>query len=193
MYLTHTPSFIKFLFGRATWSSEDNESLYLTFDDGPHPDSTPTLLAILDRLKIKATFFCLGEQIRLYPNLFKEIKAAGHTIGNHGYSHLSGWTSSMITYMDNVQKGAAYSESLLFRPPYGRLSYRQYIKLNEYYKIIMWSCMPGDFDLKNNGEDLYSIMSKTDNKKDIIVLHDRPSTIEKLHYALNLLYQNKDS
>lgn len=187
MYLTRTPEIIKKAFPGAKWSSAHHSRLYLTFDDGPHPDSTPLLLALLDRLRLKATFFCLGEQIALYPELFNDIKEAEHQIGNHGYTHLSGWRTTYRNYLDNVMKGAEITSSQLYRPPYGRLTYKQYKTLSHCQDLIMWSHMPGDFDSTVSGEELYNRLCLTQRDQDIVVLHDNPNSINKVCYALEQL------
>ena len=70
------------------------KDVYLTFDDGPIPEVTPKVLAILDKYGIKATFFMVGENIDKHPEVFAQVLAAGHSIGNHTYNHLKGWKTS---------------------------------------------------------------------------------------------------
>ena len=80
------------------------KDVYLTFDDGPIPEVTPKVLAILDKYGIKATFFMVGENIDKHPEVFAQVLAAGHSIGNHTYNHLKGWKTSFNEYMGNVEK-----------------------------------------------------------------------------------------
>ena len=103
--------------------------LYLTFDDGPDPESTPVLLEILEKHNIKVIFFCNGRAAEKYPELIGQIKSQGHLIGNHGYNHLDGWRTSTEKYIADVENAAGFTSSDLFRPPYGRLSLGQYRKL----------------------------------------------------------------
>jgi len=183
MYFQRVPLFFQNLFTNITWSSVSDPRLHLTFDDGPHPESTPLLLDLLDVLNRKATFFCLGCQLSIYPELGMEIRARGHLLANHGYHHISGWRTATKSYILNATQGAEISNSNNFRPPYGRLKPYQFFHLKEKYELILWSVMPGDFDVRVSKEELTERLSKS-TPQDIIALHDSPSTIEKLTYAL---------
>lgn len=120
--------------------------LCLTFDDGPDPDSTPKILEIINRYHINALFFCNGRSAEKYPDLIKQIKEEGHLVGNHGYSHLNGWNTSLKRYIADIENADSFTSSDLFRPPYGRLRLIQYLKLRRKYKIVFWDIMPYDFD-----------------------------------------------
>ena len=98
MYFVTTPLLIQKLFKKAIWSVPNSDNIYLSFDDGPHPDSTPQLLSFLKKHKIKALFFCLGRNVELYPKLFDQIIKEGHQIGNHGFEHISAWSTNSIRY-----------------------------------------------------------------------------------------------
>lgn len=148
--------------------------LCLTFDDGPDPGSTPALLEILAGHKIKAIFFCNGKAAEKYPELIREIKSEGHLVGNHGYSHLNGYRTSLNRYVQDVAKAAFYTSSQLFRPPYGRLRYRQYMKLKEFYLIVFWDLMAYDFDNRFGTQNALRILKKRITPGSIIVLHDTP-------------------
>jgi len=167
------PSWLKRIFPLLVWEIPASEKdVYLTFDDGPTPGITSRVLALLSEHHVKATFFCLGSNIERYPALFKEIKDAGHTIGNHGYHHLSGFSVSNKRYYKNVKLGAEVSGSKLFRPPYGRIMPRQVNKIKKEYRIIMWSIMSMDFDRKlSAGECLNNVISNL-TPGSIIVMHD---------------------
>ena len=143
--------------------------LFLTFDDGPDPDSTPYLLDILDKYNIEAVFFCNGRQAEKYPD---QIKAGRHLIGNHGYSHLNGWITSMKNYLDDVNKAIPFTSSDLFRPPYGRLRLNQYSKLKKTFKIIFWDIMPYDFDSSFGPDNSLQILRNKIRSGSVIVLHD---------------------
>ena len=115
MYLTKTPRFIQALFPRFTWRSETTEKVvHLTFDDGPIPEVTPWVLDQLDFYKAKATFFCVGDNVRKYPHIFEQVLDGGHQIGNHTFNHLNGWQTSIEEYTENIEKCANYVESSLF-------------------------------------------------------------------------------
>jgi peptidoglycan/xylan/chitin deacetylase (PgdA/CDA1 family) len=163
----------------------EQKSIYLTFDDGPHPETTPWLLDTLKSHNAKATFFCLGKNVEKFPALFQEIKAQGHTVGSHTFSHLSGWKSSTAAYIGEVEKGAAVIHSKLFRPPYGRIRPAQYKALiNNHYKVVMWSVMAYDFDASlNSFERLEKVKSLTGDGA-VVVFHDSPKAFPQLKNEL---------
>jgi peptidoglycan-N-acetylglucosamine deacetylase len=146
--------------------------LYLTFDDGPDPDSTPQLLDFLDKHDIRALFFCDGRAAEKNPDLIKQISSKGHIIGNHGYNHPDGWRTSLKRYIDDVANAAPYTSFSLFRPPFGRLRFNQYKKLGEIYKIVFWDIMPYDFDNSFGSKKSVRILKKKIRSGAIIVLHD---------------------
>ncbi|HBQ81438.1 MAG: hypothetical protein A2X05_16840 [Bacteroidetes bacterium GWE2_41_25] len=145
----------------------------LTFDDGPDPSSTPVLLEILDRYKIKALFFCIGSRAEKYPDLVKRIIEEGHIMGNHTYSHLNGWSTSVKSYTRDVEKASALTSGKWFRPPFGRLRLLQCYRLKQKYKILFWDVMPYDFDDSFPPEDSLRILLKKIRPGSVIVLHDR--------------------
>jgi len=118
--------------------------MYLTFDDGPIPDVTPWVIDVLDKFDAKASFFCVGENVSKYPDIFHKLQAAGHTIGNHTYNHLSGWATDNASYLKNVRKGALITGSKLFRPPYGRIKPSQMKFIKSHYQVVMWDVLSGD-------------------------------------------------
>lgn len=179
MYFKKVPSFFSSLFPKALWQVSSDDQIYLTFDDGPHPDSTPYLLNLLDNLEIKAHFFCLGCQAELYPEIIQEIIDKGHVIGHHGYKHISGWTTSYSKYIKNIDQSKPFVDSTLFRPPYGRLSLSQYRHISNLYTIIMWTIMPGDFNKNNSATSILDILKKNTKGGAIITLHDTVSAWEK--------------
>lgn len=191
MYLTTVPSLLQTIFPSAIWSSANQPHLKLTFDDGPHPESTPQLLASLKAKQLEATFFCLGEQLERYPDLHQAMLEEGHTVGNHGYKHLSGWTTDYDTYINNVEQGARASSSTLYRPPYGRMTPRQYHHIKTQHRIVIWTSMPGDFDFKISKEKVRTEVEKAYKENGIIVLHDNPSSLQKVLYALEGLDQQQ--
>lgn len=146
--------------------------LYLTFDDGPDPDSTPQLLDLLGRYNIKAQFFCSGSAALKYPDLVSNIKNSGHLIGNHGFNHLNGWKTSQKKYLADVSEAAQYTSCDFFRPPYGRLRFVQYRKLKKNYRIIFWDLMPYDFDNSFGAENTLKILKNKIRPGSVIVLHD---------------------
>ena len=151
-------------------------AFYLTFDDGPHPESTPRLLELLARHDARATFFCLGQNVDKYPAIYDSILAAGHSTGNHTWSHPNGWTTSTRRYMEDVDRAAEVINSKLFRPPYGRLTPGQYRQLKKKYNIIMWTRMFADYHPRFNPTttNLQDI-----RPGDILVMHDKPDTVSR--------------
>jgi len=152
------------------------KKLYLTFDDGPDPVSTPAILDIMQAHDVHATFFCTGSKVLASPGLFARVAASGHTIGNHGFNHLNGLTTSIRAYCSDILRGRDITCSNLFRPPYGRLRVRQYRILERSMRIIFWDLMPYDFDRKLSPESSYNILLRRMRPGSVIVLHDTASS-----------------
>lgn len=161
--------------------------VYLTFDDGPHPEITPFVLEQLAKYKAKATFFCVGNNVAQYPDVYKRTLAQGHTVGNHTYDHVNGWKTDSDEYVANVDRAADVIYSNLFRPPYGRITRMQINKMMEHrpdWKLYMWSLLSGDFDLKLTPE--HCLQNVLDNIRpgDIVVFHDSEKARERMEYTL---------
>lgn len=155
------------------WNMYGTErELFLTFDDGPVPEITPWIMDQLDRYYAKASFFCVGQNIEKNPVIFDNLVSAGHSIGNHSFNHLSGWTTGNINYINNVHKGAAISNSNLFRPPYGRIRPSQFKVLKHYYKLIMWDVLSGDFDPSISPAQCFENVTRNAIPGSIVVFHD---------------------
>jgi peptidoglycan/xylan/chitin deacetylase (PgdA/CDA1 family) len=150
--------------------------LCLTFDDGPDQKSTPQIVNMLDKYKIKAVFFCNGRSAEKYPSLIQQLISHGHVIGNHGFSHLNGWKTSRRKYITDITNAAEYTSSVLFRPPYGRLRLIQYLKLRRKYKVVLWDVMPYDFDMSFGYKNTLTVLMKKIRPGSIVVLHDQPSS-----------------
>jgi peptidoglycan/xylan/chitin deacetylase (PgdA/CDA1 family) len=149
--------------------------VYLSFDDSPDPVSTPRLLAILKKYEVSATFFCNGDAAEKYPGLMHLIRQGSHIIGNHGYSHLSGWRTDALKYVNDIKRASALTSDKIFRPPYGRLSFRQARLLGK-YKLVFWDIMAYDFDSSFGREKSLNILKRKIRPGSIIVLHDKPSS-----------------
>jgi len=184
-YPIKSPFWLRWLYPQLIWHrSRKHPCLYLTFDDGPIPDVTPEILNILKSFEIKATFFCVGDNVQKYPEIFQRIKSEGHQIGNHTHNHLKGWKTSKKEYLKNVELCNKFTNSKLFRPPYGRGTRAQYLDLKKEYKIIMWDVMSGDFDLSLSPQQcLKNVIKHTENGS-IIVFHDNIKAIPRVTYAL---------
>eukprot|EP01038_Epipyxis_sp_PR26KG_P019847 gene19847-28098_t len=140
---------IKKLFSNYIWDVPNSENkVYLTFDDGPTPEITQWTLNQLKNYNSKATFFCIGDNIRKYPDVFKEVVKEGHSIGNHTFNHLNGWKTNTQDYIENAKlfEKEYYKRSnencQLFRPPFGKIKPSQSKILRRMgYKIIMWDVL----------------------------------------------------
>ncbi len=148
------------------------KELCLTFDDGPDPDLTPSVLDLLGERNVNALFFCAGIKAEKYPRLRERIISEGHKVGNHGYFHLDGWRTSRKDYIENVERAAGLTSGNLFRPPYGRLKLSQYHDLRGRYRIIGWDLMPYDFDINMGRGKMLEILEKKIRPGSIVVLHD---------------------
>ncbi len=185
MYLVKTPQFIQSLFPNFTWRVPSREkTLYFTFDDGPIPDVTPWVLRQLEEFGAKATFFCVGDNIRKHPAVFNQVLEAGHTVGNHTFNHLNGWRTDNIPYFHNVRRCAHLVNSELFRPPYGKLRPKQSEFLQRHYRIVMWDVLSGDFDPDISREQCLSNVMDNARPGSIIVFHDSQKAWSKLQYVL---------
>ena len=185
MYLVKTPQFIQNLSPNYTWRIKKKKKvLYLTFDDGPIPNVTPWVLKQLEEYDARATFFCVGENIRKHPEVFHQVVEQGHAIGNHTHNHLNGWLSDNIPYFHNVRHCANLAQSVLFRPPYGKLKPKQAQFLQRHYRIVMWDVLSGDFDPKLSEEQCLANVVNNAEPGSIVVFHDSLKTEDKLHYVL---------
>lgn len=185
MFLPKSPQIIKALYSQLIWEIPNNSNkIYLTFDDGPTPEITDWTLDILKKHQIKATFFCLGQNVDKHPEIFQRIIDEGHAVGNHSYSHLSGWKSKDEDYFKDVDKASSKIDSKLFRPPYGRITKSQAKYLKQDYNIIMWSVISGDFDSKTSPEKCLDNVIKNTTGGSIIVFHDSEKASINLKYAL---------
>ncbi|MFI5186725.1 MAG: polysaccharide deacetylase family protein, partial [Chitinophagales bacterium] len=150
-YFVKTPWLLKKLYSFYTWDIPTSEkNLYLTFDDGPHPEITPFVLNELKKYNALATFFCIGKNVLAYSDTYKQILNEGHSVGNHTQNHLNGWKTSNDAYMKDIAEAANYIDSNLFRPPYGKITLFQAKNLRAAMKgrktkVIMWDVLSADF------------------------------------------------
>ncbi|MGX8695139.1 MAG: polysaccharide deacetylase family protein, partial [Prevotella sp.] len=158
--------------------------VYLTFDDGPIPESTPFILDTLREFDAKATFFMVGDNVRKYPELYQSILADGHQVGNHTHNHISGFRHSLHEYCYNVEKANAYIHSHFMRPPHGWMRIPQYAWLSRKYKVVMWDLVTRDYSKWLTGEDVLNNVKRYARNGSIITFHDSLKSIEKLRYAL---------
>lgn len=173
MQIAKTPKIAKKAFPRLTWNADENEkAIYLTFDDGPTPEITIWILNQLERYHAKATFFCLGKNVVMYPKLLDYIICEGHAIGNHTYNHLNAWKTDKEKYLSDIKSCEKVFHSKLFRPPYGKLKPGIRTQILENHEIIMWDVMSYDFDNDISEENCYQNVVKNAKEGSIIVFHD---------------------
>lgn len=160
------------------------KKIYLTFDDGPIPELTPKILDILAQYQIKATFFCVGDNIHKNPDILKKVLAQGHHVGNHTYNHLNGWKTPLKEYLKNVKRFNSQYHTTLLRPPYGKITPMQIHKLSPSYRIVMWSLLTYDFDKNIDGETCLQLATENLYNGCIVVFHDNVKAAERVLYAL---------
>lgn len=186
LYTIKTPGIIQKLFSSYTWRfSSVPKDIYLTFDDGPTPEVTEFVLKELKKFNAKATFFCIGKNVKSNHHLYEQILEDGHAVGNHTFNHLNGMKTTNKEYLENVQHAAAHIHSNLFRPPYGKLKNSQGKALiKDGFKIIMWDVLSGDWDQSISPErSLKNVLDHTTNGS-IVVMHDSVKAKEKIYYSL---------
>lgn len=175
-YWIKTPFLIPYLFTGLIWRfSSKSPILYLTFDDGPSNSVTEAILKILKEAKVSASFFCVGKNVKKNQDLFKKIKANGHSIGNHSMTHPNGWKVDKSIYLKDIQNASKLINSNLFRPPYGKINFKSISSLKKTFKIIMWDIVSGDFDNSLSTETVVNNVVKNAKNGSVIVLHDNDS------------------
>ena len=188
VYFIKTPWWLKKLYSECIWDIKTTEKiLYLTFDDGPHPLATPYVLQQLKMYNAKATFFCIGKNVKEHFELYKKIIDEGHKPGNHTYDHLNGWKEKDKNYLQNIFEAKKIIDSNLFRPPYGRITKFQLKELGaaKYnLKTIMWSVLSGDFDKNISDENCFLNVTKCAKPGSIIVFHDSEKSYSVLQVTL---------
>lgn len=189
--MVKVPKIIKKLFYNQVWDLPNTDNkIYLTFDDGPTPEITEWVLDLLEKENIKATFFCIGNNVEKHPEIFKRTIEAGHSIGNHTFNHLKGWKTSTKEYIENVVLCEAEirklntEQSKLFRPPYGKIKPNQTRLLRlKGFKIIMWDVLSKDYDKAISPEKCLKNIKRTTSGS-IIVFHDSLKARKNLEYTL---------
>lgn len=179
------------IFRELIWYFPQRENeIFLTFDDGPTPEFTPWVLSVLKEYNARATFFCLGKKVEQNPGLFQQIKDEGHAVGNHSYSHLSGWKTKNQTYYKDVYKASEFIYSKLFRPPYGEIKLRQIKQLKGKYRIVMWDVLSYDYDPQITPQKCLRNVLKKATSGSIVVFHDKQKARKNLQYTLPRVLQH---
>jgi peptidoglycan/xylan/chitin deacetylase (PgdA/CDA1 family) len=189
--LYRTPFFLPKLFPSLLWRVLGEEKvIYLTFDDGPIPGPTEFVVEQLKRHHAKATFFCIGDNVRKYPLIFKKVLADGHAIGNHTFNHLKGWSTSNQRYFENINQCNAQLTThnlkltTLFRPPYGRITNSQIRALKSQYQIVMWDVLTHDYSNNISSQQCLKGSVNAVRPGSIIVFHDSVKAERNLTYVL---------
>ena len=161
-----------------------DKAVYLTFDDGPIPESTPFILDTLDRYGVKATFFMVGDNVRKYPQLKDDIERRGHRLGNHTHNHVGGFGCRSKEFLRNAYKADELIHSHLFRPPRGWMRWTQYMRLRKKFTIVMWDVVTRDYSMMLTADQVVENVKRYTRNGSIITFHDSLKSIDKLQTAL---------
>ena len=191
MFRYTIPQLVQLMGKSCTWKVKTNDKkLFFTFDDGPHPEITAWVLDELAKYQAKASFFCVGDNVRKYSETYKRILDEGHAVGNHTFNHINGWKHDNKTYFDNIDLCAQHIQSNLFRPPYGKLKLSQLNQIKKSFQIIMWDRLSQDFDPMLNIEESLKAMKKNVSTGHIFVFHDSEKAEKNLKVLLPQLLQH---
>jgi peptidoglycan/xylan/chitin deacetylase (PgdA/CDA1 family) len=197
----NVPLVVQKFFGSLTWRMPAKDAaLFITFDDGPVPGVTPEVLGILQDFRVKATFFCIGENVQKHPALYEKILAAGHATGNHTFHHLDGWKTKTKEYLLDIERceqvlkssnphSAFRNSKPLFRPPYGKIKLSQISALKSQFSIIMWDVLSRDYDERLTGEQCFLNVRDHATKGSIVVFHDSEKAKTRVLHALPKVLQ----
>ena len=199
MFIEQPARFLRWIYPHAIWRMDPSaKAVYLTFDDGPIPEATPYVLEVLAHYGIKATFFMVGDNVRKHPEVFRQVVAAGHRIGNHTFNHIGGFRWLSWKYLENTQKANNIMQTTmeeagmkpelpldLFRPPHGWMRTLQYRAIRRQgYRIIMWDLVTRDYSRRLTAEEVLANVKRYARNGSIITFHDSLRSIEKLHKIL---------
>ncbi len=186
MYVVNPPNLVKRVLNEnLIWEiPTKKKEVYLTFDDGPTKELTGWILNTLNQFNAKATFFCVGNNVRTYPEIYQDIIQNGHSIGNHTFDHLNGWKVRTKEYLRNVIKCSDYVDTFLFRPPYAKIKPLQIEGLKNRFSIVLWSVMSYDYDQKISVDKCLDNVVNHSKRGSIIVFHDNVKAKENLMYTL---------
>ncbi|QNF34656.1 polysaccharide deacetylase family protein [Adhaeribacter swui] len=192
MRIFKTPALLRFLYPEYVWQQPNTKKIiYLTFDDGPIPVVTEFVLNQLANFQAKATFFCVGENIGRYPDIARQVVQQGHQLANHTHNHLRGWATPTEDYVQNIQKCQEQISQIqpengvkLFRPPYGRIKKKQFLKIKSSYRVIMWDILTYDFDVNLAPEQILQKILKKTTAGSVVVFHDSVKAFPNLQYVL---------
>lgn len=185
MFIEQPAKWLRWLYPNALWRMDKKvHAVYLTFDDGPVPESTPFILDTLAQYNAKATFFMVGENVLRYHDLYNRIVEEGHQVGNHTFNHMGSLKHWALTYGINTEKANELIHAHLFRPPHGWMRWSVYWWLSKRYKIVMWDLVTRDYSKWMTPEDVLKNVKRYARNGSIITFHDSTKSIDKLKYAL---------
>lgn len=186
MLIEQPPLIYRWLYPHTIWRLpiEGEKVVYLTFDDGPIPEITPWVLNLLDGYNIKATFFCVGDNVRKHPEVYAEVLKRGHRVGNHTFNHLQGMKTMTKNFIKNAELAHEYIESDLFRPPHGHMRLPQHWALRKKYKIVMWDVVTRDYSKLMTPQDVFENVKKFTRNGSVIVFHDSLKAERNMKEAL---------
>ncbi|MDR2384197.1 MAG: polysaccharide deacetylase family protein [Tannerella sp.] len=188
MLIEQPPRIYRWLFPGAFWripaTKNEQKCVYLTFDDGPIPEMTPWIINVLDNYKIKATFFCVGDNVKKYPELYKQLISRGHTVGNHTLNHVQGIRYRSKNYVRNVAEAAKLIDSKLFRPPHGHMRIPQIFRLRKLFKIVLWDVVTRDYSPHMTANGVFNNVKRYTRNGSIIVFHDSLKAKDRIEEAL---------
>ena len=185
MWIERPPRLYRMLFPGTIWRINTSEKcVYLTFDDGPVPEITPWVLDLLDQYNIKASFFCVGDNVRKYPEIYRQIIDKGHVIGNHTFHHKQGIRTLTTNYVADVDLAKVYIKSDYFRPPHGHMRFPQVLRLRRKYKVIMWDVVTRDYSWRMNADEVFNVVKKYTRNGSIIVFHDSVKAGDRMKNSL---------
>jgi peptidoglycan/xylan/chitin deacetylase (PgdA/CDA1 family) len=184
MFRFKVPDILPSLFPHLLWRvNTARPEIYLTFDDGPHPQITPWVLETLHQYRANGTFFCVGQNVERYPETYERIIAEGHRTGNHTHRHLKGWSHNTTRYVADIHECAGIVKSNLFRPPYGRITPAQIRALHPQYRIVMWDLLSRDYEKNLNVQQALNVLIRKARPGSVLVFHDS----EKAEHNLRIL------
>ena len=190
-YKITPPSFIRNLFPGTIWRIKTNEKVvFITFDDGPVPEVTPLVIDCLKKYNAVATFFCVGDNVRKYPEIFKSLTDNGMTVGNHSFSHKKAKRLNKKEFFDDVDKCSEFVKSKLFRPPYGKMRPWWVFEMKKRFdKIVMWDILSLDYDKNVSAEDVVNNVITNIRPGSVIVFHDSLKAWDRMRYALPMILE----
>ena len=180
------------LFPSILWRTTER-SVHITFDDGPHPAATQTVLKILHARGIRASFFLVGRNVQQYPEITREILLGGHSVGNHTQTHQVMFLKSAEVQRREIQAAnevigeVLNSKPRFFRPPYGYFDLRTLnIAKTEGQRVVMWDVDSRDFST-SRPESIMRSVTKSIAPGSIVLFHDNASTAGSIGTYLELV------